>query len=84
MPERGTARITGSTLTPGWSGYSSPALPSDDGGQLYPGGYFDGVNFRGIQLASDDNMVPDTREGMHRQFTVFPEEHPGLVPPERV
>ena len=29
------------------AGYSFPALPSDDGGQLYPGDIFDGVNFRG-------------------------------------
>ena len=28
---KGTARITGSTLTPAGAGYSSPALPSDDG-----------------------------------------------------
>ncbi|XJK98542.1 S/F1C fimbrial usher SfaF/FocD [Escherichia coli] len=27
------------------------------------GDIFDGVNFRGIQLASDDNMVPDSQRG---------------------
>ncbi|NYY78351.1 hypothetical protein DMI69_13745 [Escherichia coli] len=27
---------------------------------------FDGINFRGAQLASDDNMLPDSQEDLPR------------------
>ncbi|MCV5466475.1 fimbria/pilus outer membrane usher protein, partial [Escherichia coli] len=27
------------------------------------GDIFDGINFRGVQLASDDNMLPDSQRG---------------------
>ncbi len=28
-----------------------------------PGDIFDGINFRGVQMASDDNMLPDSKRG---------------------
>ncbi len=30
------------------------------------GDVFDGINFRGAQLASDDNMLPDSQKGLLR------------------
>lgn len=30
------------------------------------GDIFDGINFRGAQLASDDNMLPDSQEDLPR------------------
>lgn len=48
-------------------------------GTVIPGDIFDGVNFRGIQLASDDNMVPDSQRGYAPTIHGISREHPGLV-----
>jgi outer membrane usher protein len=45
------------------SGTSRLALAPDLGDSYTNGDVFDGINFRGAQLASDDNMLPDSQKG---------------------
>ncbi len=45
-----------------WS-YSSSGSSSTNENKWTNGDVFDGINFRGAQLASDDNMLPDSQKG---------------------
>jgi outer membrane usher protein FimD/PapC len=42
------------------------------GDSYTPGDVFDGLNFRGVQIASDDNMLADSLRGSPRLFMVSP------------